>query len=716
MSHAVVRFLLRLLYRVEVSGSMGAHPKLLIVANHQSFLDVLILGAFLPVEPHWLVHTTIASLWYFRIILKFFPHLVVDTSRPLAIKAAAAVIEAGKPLLIFPEGRITVTGALMKIYEGPAFVAAWTGATVVPIHIDGAVYSPFSRMSGDFPRRWFPKIRLTILPPRTLPMPQARTAKLRRKIAAQGLRRMMQESELAARRQRSIFDALLDAISVHGRGRRMIEDLRMEEWSYGRFLKASLALGRIVSKISREGENVGVLMPNASATVALLFGMFAMRRVPAMLNYSAGPEGMQSACRTAGLRTVVTSRAFLEKARLTAVVEGLRDVRVLYLEDLRAAFGLSDKLWLACWAMWFPRRVARRPQPAEPAAILFTSGSEGKPKGVVLSHDSLLVNIAQIRAVIEVTCKDKLLGALPLFHAFGLLAGGILPLVSGARVFLYPSPLHYRMVPEMIYDRDCTIVFATGTFLGKYGVAAHPFDLRSARLVVAGAEKLAEDVRQLYSEKFGARILEAYGVTECSPGVSISTPVACQSGSVGELLPGMECRIEPVEGIEEGGLLHVRGPNLMLGYMLPDCPGVIQPPSSLFGPGWHNTGDIVSIDESGFLTIRGRMRRFAKVAGEMVSLEQVEAIAAAASPGRQHGSAAYRDVRRGEVVVLFTDDPALARERLVEAARRLGASDLAIPRRVILLDKLPLLGSGKKDYVTLSRMADQWREQAVGRA
>ncbi len=704
MIRSIVSRLLRLCFRVRVRGTLGRHDKLLIVSNHQSLLDGILLGASLPVQPVWVLHTTIASHWWVRFPMRFLPHLVVDSTHPLAMKAVIALVEAGRPVLIFPEGRVTTTGSMMKIYEGPAFVATKTGATVVPVHIEGAVYSVFSRMSGDFPKKLLPRITITIHAPRKIQTPEGARSRERHRAGADALRRIMQEAAFASYGKTTLFPALLDSISLFGRRRRVLRDIE-KEVTFGQILKSALALGRIVSKLSREGETVGVLMPNVSATVALLYGMFAMRRVPAMLNYTAGYEAIQSACRAAALRRVITSRAFLERMRLTALAEKLDGIEIVCLEDLRPRFGLSDKLWLMGWALWFPRSAARPARPEETAVIVFTSGSEGKPKGVALSHDNFIANVAQARAIIEFAPSDRLLSALPMFHTFGLTIGVFLPFSRGCRVLLYTSPLHYRVIPELIYDYDCTVLFSSGTFLGNYAKHANPFDFRSLRLVVAGAEKLSDEVRKLYFEKFGLRILEGYGVTETAPVLSVNTPMASKTGTVGELLPGCEYRIEPVPGIAEGGLLHVRGPNVMLGYISEEQPGVIQPTRSIFGEGWHNTGDVATVDEAGFIRIHGRVRRFAKVAGEMVSLDQVERIARAASPNVSHASASAAEPGRGEVIVLFTEDRTLRRERLQEAARAIGAPELAVPRRIIMLEEIPRLGSGKTDYVTLNRMA-----------
>jgi acyl-[acyl-carrier-protein]-phospholipid O-acyltransferase/long-chain-fatty-acid--[acyl-carrier-protein] ligase len=388
------------------------------------------------------------------------------------------------------------------------------------------------------------------------------------------------------------------------------------------------------------------------------------------------------------------------------VVEQLRDVRIVYLEDLRKQFGLIDKLWLILRALRKPRRVIRRVQQSDPAVILFTSGSEGMPKGVVLSHGSILANVSQISASFPFSSKEKFMTALPLFHAFGLTAGIVLPLLNGCRVFLYPSPLHYRVIPEIIYDRDCTVMFATNTFLSKYAQVAHPYDFYSLKHLIVGAEKLTDDVRQLCMEKFGIRPLEGYGATECSPVLAVNTPYASRRGTVGELMPGMEYKLAPVEGVDGGGVLHVKGANVMLGYLKHDQPGVIQPAQSQFGPGWYETGDVVTI-EDGFVRLQARLKRFAKVAGEMVSLELVERVAAVAQPNGVHAATSYKDSRRGEVIVLYTQDKNLRRDMMQAAAREMGAPELAVPRRVIPMDKIPILGNGKKDYVTLGKIAQE---------
>jgi acyl-[acyl-carrier-protein]-phospholipid O-acyltransferase / long-chain-fatty-acid--[acyl-carrier-protein] ligase len=710
MGRALVKSLLRAvlhpLFRVSVSGDARefVNERTLIVANHESFLDGLLLAVFLPVKATFVVHSQVRSNPLFRWILKLVPHLAVDSANPLAIKLICRLVETGRPVVIFPEGRLTITGSLMKVYDGAGFVAARTGATVVPVRIEGAGRSYFGRLAGVYPLKLLPKIRIAIQPRRKIPMPQLPSAKQRRRRAGELMRRILLDMLVATRPQRTLFQAFLDAKATFGARYRLVEDVRLKEESYGSLQRMAAALARLLKGMTAVDEIVGVLMPNAAPTLGLILALTATGRVPALLNYTAGPEGLRAACKAARIRTIVASRVFLEKARLTGLVENLGELRICYLEDLRDTVRLTDKLVILLYRLW-PRLMSVERRPHDPAIVLFTSGSEGKPKGVVHTHASLLSNVAQVRAVADFSPLDKFMVALPVFHSFGLASGVIMPLVSGCKVFLYPSPLHYRIIPELVYDRNCTVLFGTSTFLANYGKHAHPYDFGRLRYVVAGAEKLSEEVRRLWIEKFGIRVLEGYGVTECAPVIAVNVPMACRIGSVGQFLPGMEFWLERVPGVDSGGVLHVKGPNLMKGYLLYDNPGVIELTKSQRG-GWYCTGDIVHIDEDDFVHIRGRVKRFAKIAGEMISLEVVEQIAAAAAPGFAHAASSRVDAAKGEALVLFTTSQALTRDSLLAAAKKMGAPELAVARVVQIVEEIPLLGTGKTDYVRLKQMAE----------
>ena len=708
MLASMLRVLCRWVFRVRVLGleNIPAEDRLLIIANHESLLDGMLIGLFLPKRATFVVHSDVLKNPFFRGILSLTPHVAVNPSSPLAMKKVIQRLNAGENVVIFPEGRITSTGALMKVYDGPGFVAAKTGVKVLPVRVEGAAQSYFGRLSSAHPRKLFPRVTLTVLPTTEIKTDSEAqpplTSKQRRRIAGVAMRNIMQNLLFETQHCSNLFETLLDAIAKSGSHMRIIEDLNQVEETYKDLLKKSLALGRLATKISRPNEAVGVLMPNVTNTAALILGMMAFKRIPAMLNYTSGTAGLQNACIAAKISTVMTSRKFLETAKLQEVVAKLEGIRIVYLEDLRAQFSLWDKAWLMGYALHFPRAAMEATKAEDTAVILFTSGSEGKPKGVVHSHKSILANIYQIMAMLDFNPADKFMMALPMFHAFGF-TGTLLPLLDGIRIMLFPSPLQYKVIPEVIYEKNCTVFFSTNTFLANYARFAHPYDLYKLRIVVAGAEKLNEEVRKIYHEKFGIRILEGYGTTECAPVISANTPMANKNGTVGQFFPGIAHTLEPIPGIEHGGLLRVKGDNIMQGYYLYDQPGKLIPPPD----GWYDTGDVVEVDAEGFIHIKGRVKRFAKVAGEMVSLEMVEKIANTAAPDHQHAATTQSNANRGENIVLFTTDKRLKREDLQVVAKNLGAPEIAIARKIILVEAIPLLGTGKTDYVTLKQMAEE---------
>lgn len=696
-----IKWLLKSIFRVKVIGDLNElkkHKKLLIIANHESFIDGLLLMLYLPIKPVFIVHYCIQRRPLLRFFLRFCDYLPIESTQPLAIKKVLHLIEEGRPVVIFPEGRVSMTGSMMKIYEGPAFIAAKSGATIIPIRFSGTSASYFSRLSDEHPRFLFPHMSMTILSPTHIELLTNCPAKVRRHNAAEQMRKLMEWMLfITTDTHGSLYHHLLKAIKVFGRRKKIVEDINQIEYCYGYLLKMILALSRLLDRITEREQKVGILMPNLASTAGVFFALSARGRIPAMLNFSAGVDGLQSACIAADIQLILTSQQFIEKAKLENVLAQLQNVQIIYLEDLRKQFGLRDKLWVL-WHLWSPEKIDT---PTEIAAVLFTSGSEGKPKGVALSHHAILSNIAQMKAVMGYSAEDKMFNALPMFHSFGLTVGTLLPLLEGIQLFLYPSPLHYRLIPELVYDRNCTILAGTNTFLAKYAQFAHPYDFYSLRLVVAGAEKLSESTRQLWFEKFGLRILEGYGATEAAPALAANTPMAHRPGTVGQFLPGIQHQLQPVEGINEGGLLFVSGPNVMMGYYRYEKPGVLQHTESMLGKDWYETGDIVSVDTEGFVKIVGRIKRFAKIAGEMISLETVEKLAHHANPDKNHAAITKEDEERGEQLILFTTDKNLSREALIKAAKELKLPELAVPKKILVIPEMPLLGSGKPDYMKL---------------
>jgi acyl-[acyl-carrier-protein]-phospholipid O-acyltransferase/long-chain-fatty-acid--[acyl-carrier-protein] ligase len=709
MMRKFVRYILEKLYDVEVEGADNfakAGERVLIVANHLSFLDALLLAVFLPEKPLFAINTFIAQKWWIKPFLVLADTFALDPTNPFATKALISEIKKDRKCVIFPEGRITVTGSLMKIYEGPGMIADKSEAMLLPVRIDGAQYSPLSRLKGKVRLRWFPKVTIRIQEPRRFDVPDDVFGRARRAVMGRKLYDIMSEMLFqTSDRNKTLFQSLLDARHTHGGNKKVVVDMERAPLGYRALMQRSFIIGRHIAGQTERGEYVGLLLPNMVGTIVLFCGLQAFGRVPAMLNFSTGLKNMLSACKTSGIKHVYTARRFVEMGKLTEMVAGLekKGIKVIYLEDLRKEIGFVDKMRGMLAGAFFPGLYYKMIGPADPddaAVVLFTSGSEGAPKGVVLSHVNIQANRYQLSARVDFGPTDKIFNALPIFHSFGLTAGTILPLLSGIEVFFYPSPLHYRIVPELVYDTNSTIVFGTDTFLAGYARFAHPYDFYAVRYIFAGAEKLKDETRRIYAEKYGVRVLEGYGATETSPVLTTNTPMQNKAGTVGRLLPGIEYRTEDVPGIDEGGRLFVKGPNIMKGYLLSDKPGKLQP----LEDGWYDTGDIIAFDDEGYVMIKGRAKRFAKIAGEMVSLTAAESLVAATYPGFAHAVLGIPDKKKGEALLLITECTDADPSEIVKYAKKRGASELTVPRQIKVVDKIPVLGTGKTDYVTLQDM------------
>jgi len=501
--------------------------------------------------------------------------------------------------------------------------------------------------------------------------------------------------------QKAIFDALIDARDKYGARKPILEDQDRNPLTYTDLIRASFALGRKIAAMTKPGENVGVLLPSGSASVVTFFALHAFGRVPTMLNFTAGLRNLKAAVKLAQVKRVLTAHKFIELGKLHDIIDAVGEhAEITYLEDVRGTIGLPDKLFAAAAGL-FPRHFRALAKPSDKGVVLFTSGSFGAPRGVVLSQANLVSNAQQIAAHIALDPSWVFFNPLPVFHCFGLTGGVILPLLTGMKAFQYPSPLHTKQIPPLLKDAGASVLLATDTFVNQYARSAESDELSGLKFIVCGAEKVRDETHNLIAERFGGvPVLEGYGATEASPVIAVNKPEDNRRGTVGGLLPGQEWKIEPVEGIPEGGRLLVRGPNIMAGYLRED--GGVDAPEG----GWHDTGDVVTVTDDLWITIKGRVKRFAKIGGEMVSLTAAEDLASAVWPDGRHAVISLPDKKKGEKLILVTDCQSAAVTSLVAHAQSIGAPELAVPRKILKVQEVPVLGSGKTDYVAIQRMAE----------
>ena len=724
---ALVRLLLRICFRFRAHNTevLDTPGPVLLLPNHVSWLDWLFLGAVLGDDWRFVTSSTAAqTTWFHRRIMispRTFP---VDTASPYAAKRMAEFLEKGGRLVLFPEGRISTTTRLMRLFDGTGFLIHKTGAKVITCYLREAVRVPVVQHSGW--TRWFPKVSVHFSPVRIAPTLKELPNTVARQRITSWLRDRMVEQQFEVEQEFGPSNVLAAIAETAARlpGKKVLEDINLKPLTYRRLMVGTELLAQQFAGLGprfAEGRDpvtshIGVLLPNVNGMPVTLLALWANDLVPAVLNFSTGVPVMLQCARLAGLRHIVTSRAFLEKARLDIRPLEAAGITFHHLEDVRGRITAVERFTallrhtVACGRSFrYSGRDLAEGQ--RPAVVLFTSGSEGVPKGVVLSHANLLSNIRQMDASLDITDHERFFNALPLFHSFGLTACTLLPLVRGLYTFLYPSPLHYRVVPTAVYERNCTVMVGTNTFLNGYARKAAPYDFQSVKYLVAGAEKVQEATAQTWARKFGIRLLEGYGATECSPVLCANTRIESRFGSVGRFMPGMSWRLEPVEGVSEhgpdgrvvSGRLFVRGPNVMLGYLNPDADATFRGHG-----GWYDTGDLARIDDDGFVFLLGRMKRFAKVSGEMVSLTAVEDALAGAFP--QHGlrcevavvAVACDD--KGEKLVAITNVEKLTLDEIRQVVRAKGLANLCVPRELRHVREIPKLGTGKVNHRELLDM------------
>ncbi len=709
-----VRFCLRVIFtvfkvRCNIQFDENKLPtKAVYVSNHVSFLDPIMLFAFLPGNPVFALNGHLYRNKWIRMIMQTADIMPFNPIEPSDLKELIAKIDSGRCCVIFAEGRMTENGGLMKIYEAPGLAADKSGAPIVPVWIDGPQFGYFSKTKGKLPHRPLPRITITVRKPVKFKLKDE--LRRQRDHISNEVYMIMRDMCFDASNNGniSLFGMLMKVAKINSkqgwfRRVKFFEDINRVPNSYKDIVVKSFVMGRFFKKMTQPDEHVAVLLPNTLATVCTIFGLSAYNRVPVMLNFSVGAKNMVSMCNTAQVKTVITSHTFIRNAKMEDVITAIRDAgyKVFYLEELRKHLTLKDKL-----GALIRYKVKRVPHPEggnRKAIILFTSGSEGAPKAVVLSHSNIISNVDQLNCIETLNNKDTLLNALPMFHSFGLTVGTFFPMFNGCKLFLYPSPLHYRVIAELSYEIGATALLGTDTFFRGYAKIAHPMDFHSLRIMYGGAEAVKPDTRNLWGERLGVSVKEAYGSTECAPVVTANNRIFNRFGSIGKLLPKIQHKIVPVDGIKNGGELWVKGPNVMMGYIHPDKPGVLEP----LKDGWYHTGDVVEIDEIGFVYIRDRIKRFAKVGGEMVSLNAVHetVVKAFEADGVEwaYGIVAVPHETKGEQIVLATNNKKATNDRLHAYIKQNGLPELYLPRVVIYRDSLPVFATGKADNVTLKK-------------
>jgi acyl-[acyl-carrier-protein]-phospholipid O-acyltransferase/long-chain-fatty-acid--[acyl-carrier-protein] ligase len=500
--------------------------------------------------------------------------------------------------------------------------------------------------------------------------------------------------------RRAVFDALIDASEKFGAKKPVLEDQDRKPLTYRDLIRAAFALGRKVAGMTRPGENVGVLLPTSAGAVVTFFALQAIGRVPTMLNFTAGLRNLRGALKVAGVDTILTARRFVAQARLEDLVAELESVcKIVYLEDVRGAIGPLDRLYaLAAGAA--PRLFRKALRPDDHGVILFTSGSFAAPRGVVLTQANLVANALQVAITTELDPAWEFFNPLPIFHSFGLTAGVLTPILNGLKVFVYPSPLHVKIIPGLIRESGAHVLLATDTFVGQYVRAGHPDDFKGLKFVCCGGEKVRDETHTMFADLGDIPVVEGYGATEAGPVIAVNPPKDNRRGTVGRLLPGIETRLEPIAGIAGGGRLFIHGPNIMAGY-LNDASGVLEAPPG----GWHDTGDVASIDADNYVRLLGRVKRFAKIGGEMISLSAVEDLAAAVWPDRWRAVVSVPDSRKGERLVLVIEGGEVDPKALLAHAQSVGAPEIAVPKRIVNIPAPVLLGAGKTDYGAVQRIA-----------
>jgi acyl-[acyl-carrier-protein]-phospholipid O-acyltransferase/long-chain-fatty-acid--[acyl-carrier-protein] ligase len=705
------------LYRIRVVGAANIplQGPALLICNHVSFVDALLVGAPLPRFVRFMLHREYYDLrwvnWFFR-LMRSIP-VSANNRREIveSLKRARNELEKGHVVCIFAEGAISRTGRLLPFKRGFEKIVEGSNIPIVPVHLDQLWGSIFSFKDGKFFWKWPKQFPYSVtvsfgppLPP-TATVPQVRNAMLELESEAMEYRR--RPSDL-------LHTKFVEMAKRHW-SRFCMADTTGSQLTYGKVLIGSLLFCRWLRSHCANQQMVGVVLPASVGGALINIATLLAGKVPVNLNFTAGKEAMAAAAALCKIETIITSRLFLEKANLEAM-DGM-----VFVEDIRTTFSGAVKFTTAARAYiaparWRNRRAHKRQRPGDLATVIFSSGSTGTPKGVMLSHHNIISNVEAIGQVIQFTPADRIMGILPLFHAFGFTATIWLPVLSGFGAVYHANPTDAKTIGETVHKYRATLMISTPTFYVSYLRRCTKEQFASLRYVIAGAEKLRAQIAKSYQDKFGLTILEGYGCTELAPVVAVNTPdvidgkekqTGHKPGTVGQPLPGVAARvIDPDSGETlgpgEAGLLLIKGPNVMLGYL--NQQNLTDQAMRL---GWYITGDIAAIDDDGFITITDRLSRFSKIGGEMVPHMKIEELINELLGSPASVVTAIPDEQRGERLVVFFAKNGVSREELWDKLNNSDLPKLWIPKREDLrpIDEIPILGSGKADLKKVKALA-----------
>ncbi len=735
LPQSLVRFILSYVmsarYRVRVEGmqNLPSTGGVLLLGNHISWLDWAIVQIACPRPVRFVMIRNIYERWYLNWFFKMFGCIPIESGigSKKALENVTQLLNDGEVVCLFPEGTISRNGQLSEFKHGyeKAALAANDDVVIVPFYLHGLWGSQFSRANPHFKnmRKTGQRRDLSVTFGEVLD----------RTTGAEILKRRVFDLSILAwqsfvSEQPSLADSWIEAIKRNPLKMALADTMGQPLSSY-KLLTASIVFSRRISQLSPE-QNIGLLLPTSSAGIITNMAGLLAGKTLVNLNYSASSQAFASALQQAGIRTVYTSQRFLDKLSKRGLdfSELLQSVEVVFLEDLKQSISKTEMfaVWLSSRVLpcWLLRALYSKNHDAEQtAAILFSSGSEGLPKGIQLSHHNIIANLKQVAEVLNAEGGDRVLASLPLFHAFGLTVTQFLPLIEGLPVICHADPTDSLGVAKAVAKYKATIMCATSTFLRLYtrDSKAKPLMMDSLRLVVSGAERLNPDVRDAFKLKFGKDIYEGYGATETAPVASVNLPdnldpsnwrqlQGHKPGTVGLPLPGTSFKVVDPHSLDEletgsDGLVLIAGPQVMQGY-LDNAEKTAAAIHQVEGIRWYATGDKGHLDEDGYLTIVDRYSRFAKIGGEMISLGEVEQAVANSLDNDDAEVIAINlpDDKKGERVVLLTEQ-SIELKSLKQAMLEKGINPLLIPAVIITVDSLPKLGSGKTDYVQAKKMA-----------